>query len=48
MLQSFGCQVGGILVPQPGMEPALPVLEGEVLTSGPPGQSHPYSKLIEL
>ena len=48
MWQFFGCQVCGILVPQPGIKPALPVLEGEVLTTGPPGKSHPYSKLIEL
>ena len=29
----------GILVPRPGIEPSLPVLEGEVLTTGPPGKS---------
>ena len=28
-----------ILAPQPGMEPALPALEGEVLTTGPPENS---------
>ena len=29
----------GILALQPGMEPALPALEDEILTSGPPGKS---------
>ena len=30
----------GILVPQPGIEPALPALEDEVSTAGLPGKSH--------
>ena len=29
----------GISAPQPGIEPALPALEGEVLTTGLPGKS---------
>ena len=29
----------GSLAPQPGMEPALPVLKGKVLNTGPPGKS---------
>ena len=29
----------GILVPQPGIEPASPALEGVFLTTGPPGKS---------
>ena len=29
----------GILVPRPGIEPALPALEVKVLTAGPPGKS---------
>ena len=29
----------GILVPQPGIEPESPALEGEVLTTRPPGKS---------
>ena len=29
----------GILVPRPGIEPASPALEGEFLTTGPPGKS---------
>ena len=32
----FGHEARGILVPQPGIEPAPPALEGEVLTTGPP------------
>ena len=35
-------EAGGILVPQPGMEPAYPALEGEFLTTGPPGKSLIY------
>ena len=35
----FGLQASGILVPQQGIEPAPPALEGEVLTPGPPGKS---------
>ena len=39
----FGCKACGIPIPapRPGMEPAPPVLEGEVLTTGPPGKSFP-------
>ena len=37
----FGCPVAcGILVPQPGIEPASPALEDRFLTTGPPGKSH--------
>ena len=35
----FGHNACGILAPQPGIEPAPPALEGEVLTTGPPGKS---------
>ena len=35
----FGHEACGILVPQPEIEPAPPALEGEVLTTGPPGKS---------
>ena len=35
----FGCKTCGILAPWPGIEPAPPVLEGKVLTTGPPGKS---------
>ena len=38
----FGHEAGGILPPQPGLEPAPPALEGEVLTTGPPGKSHKF------
>ena len=39
----------GILVPQPGIEPASPALEGGFLTTGPPGKSVSsvfYSKMF--
>ena len=36
----FGREACGILAPQPGIEPTPPALEGEVLTTGPPGKSH--------
>ena len=29
----------GILIPQPGIEPVSPALEGGFLTTGPPGKS---------
>ena len=35
----FGLEARGILAPRPGIEPAPPVLEGKVLTTGPPGKS---------
>ena len=35
----LGCKARGILAPRPGIEPAPPALEGEVLTTGPPGKS---------
>ena len=36
----LSCPVAyGILVPQPGIEPESPELEGGVLTTGPPGKS---------
>ena len=39
MFWFFGRKAGGILAPQPGIEPAPPSLEGEVLTTGQPGNS---------
>ena len=38
----FGHEACGILVPQPRIEPSLPVLEGEVWTTGLPGTSHVF------
>ena len=35
MFWFFGIQACGLLAPWPGMEPAPPVLEGEVLTTKP-------------
>ena len=43
MFWFFGCKGCGILAPPPGIEPALPALEGEVLTTGPPGKSQNLS-----
>ena len=39
MFWFFGHEACGILAPQPGIEPAPPALEGEVLTTGLPGKS---------
>ena len=36
----FGPEACGTLAPQPGIEPARLVLEGEVLTTALPGKSH--------
>ena len=41
----FGFKACGILVPQPGIEPTSLVLEGKVLTIGPPGKFQWYSFL---
>ena len=38
LFQFFGHEACGILAPQPGIEPTPPVLEGEVLTTRPPGK----------
>ena len=35
----FGPKACGILAPWPGIEPAPPTVEGEILTTGPPGKS---------
>ena len=35
----FGQEACGILAIWPGTEPSSPALEGEVLTTGPPGKS---------
>ena len=39
MLWFFVHEAYGILAPQPGIEPAAPTLEAEILTTGPPGKS---------
>ena len=39
MFWFFGLKACSVLVPWPGKEPALPVLEGDVLTTGQPGKS---------
>ena len=45
MLWFFGCKTCGILAPWPGIEPAPPALEGEVLTTGPPEKSLDFFKI---
>ena len=39
MFWLFGCEAYGISAPWPGIEPTPPALEGEALTTGPPGKS---------
>ena len=39
MFWLFGHEAYGSLAPQPGIEPAPPALEGNVLTTGPSGKS---------
>ena len=39
MFWFFGQEACGILAPRPRIEPTPPALEGEVLTTGPPGKS---------
>ena len=39
MFLLFGFQACVVLVPQPGIKPTPSALEGEVLTTGPPGKS---------
>ena len=46
MFWFFGREARGILAPQPGIEPTPSALEGEVLTTGPPGKSLNKSFLI--
>ena len=38
MFWFFGREACGILAPRPGIKPAPPALEGEVLTTGQPGK----------
>ena len=38
MFWFFGYEAYGILAPWPGIEPIPSALEGEVLTTGPPGK----------
>ena len=39
MFWVFGHEAYGILALQPGVKPAPPALEGEVLITGPPGKA---------
>ena len=42
MIWCFGHEARGILAPPPGVEPTLPSLEGDVFTTGSPGQSQSW------
>ena len=44
----FGPKSCGILDSWPGIEPAPPALEGEVLVTGPPGKSRPCIFVVQL
>ena len=43
-----GREAYGILAPRPGIKPAPPSLEGEVLTTGLPGKYGPHPKKKNL
>ena len=45
MFWFFGCKACEILAPRSGIKLTPPALEGEVLTTGPPGKSHNPSLL---
>ena len=42
------CVAGGIIVPQPGIEPASPALWGRLLTTGAPGNSLSYGFYLSV
>ena len=44
----FGHEACGIWAPRPGIKPASTELEGEVLTTGPPGKSHYVASYIHI
>ena len=44
----FGLEACGILAPRPGIEPAPSALEGEVITTGPPGKSLSFNSKVFL
>ena len=46
MFWFFGREACGLLAPWPGIEPARSALEGEVLTTGPPGKSPVVTSLV--
>ena len=49
MVHRLSCPVAyEILVSQPGIEPAYPVLEGRFLITGPPGKSQPFLNMMRL
>ena len=46
MFWFFGPMACGVLAAQPGIEPIASVLEGEVLTTGPPGRPQVLSNCV--
>ena len=44
----FGCEARGIVASPPEMEPETSVLEGEVLTTGLPGESRDFAFLLSV
>ena len=48
MFWVFGREAYGILTPRPGIKPAPPTLEGEVLTTGLPGNSQGHNLNSDL
>ena len=44
----FGHEALGILASQPGIKPAPPALEGEVLTTEPPEKFRFYNVIVKL
>ena len=48
MFWLFGREARGIVAPPPGMEPETSVLEGEVLTTGLPGESRDFAYLLSV
>ena len=48
MFWFLGHEACGILAPQPGIKSAPLALEGEVLTTGPPGKSLGHTFKIKL
>ena len=42
MFWCFGQETWSVLAPWPGIEPIPPAVEGEILSSGPPGKSVYY------
>ena len=46
-LEGVGQEVCGVLAARPGIKPTIPALEGQVLTTGPPGK-FPFALFLTL